>query len=93
LCRQTDLPYPEIRIHNGDWSTSYFLALIYQIVLVELLDVPATVGLTTEMSHAASFYSIENKIEYSTELYPYEALMMANEKLKNGENCELTTNA
>jgi hypothetical protein len=93
LCRQSDFPYPEIRIHHANWASSFFLAWIYQIILVELLDVPATVGLTTEMSQGASFYSIENKIEYSTELYPYEALMMANEKLNNGENCELTTKA
>lgn len=93
LCRTTDFPYPEIRIHNGDWSTSHLLAWIYQIVLVELLDVPVSVGLTTNMSQTADFYAPENKLQLSTVAYPYDALIKANEKVGSGENCEQTSEA
>eukprot|EP00980_Cylindrotheca_fusiformis_P018109 scaffold5818_cov84-Cylindrotheca_fusiformis.AAC.1 len=91
FCRKSRFPYPEIRIHNGDWSTSFWLAWIYQIVLVELLGVPVSVGLTTDAARKASFYALENnKLEYSTTAYPYEALIEANIQIRNGGNCEDT---
>jgi hypothetical protein len=66
--------YPEIRIHNGDWESSIFFAWIMQIVLMEVLNVPATVGLTSEVTPTSSFYSPGNTLEYSSKSYGWEAL-------------------
>ncbi|CAJ1928735.1 unnamed protein product [Cylindrotheca closterium] len=89
-CQAPDFPYPEIRIHNADWASSQILAWIYQIVLVEILDVPATVGLTSETAKLNGFYSTNNTLEYSQEAYPWGALQKANEKMFSGNNCENT---
>jgi hypothetical protein len=70
----TDFDYPEIRIHNGNWESSIFFAWVLQIVLMEMLNVPATIGLTTNTTAKSSFYSLDNTLEYSTEAYPFDAL-------------------
>ncbi|KAL3909860.1 MAG: hypothetical protein SGILL_007919, partial [Bacillariaceae sp.] len=77
-----DFDYPEIRIHNGNWESSIFLSWILQIILMEVLQVPATVGLTTNTTAKSSFYAVENTLEYSAEAYPFDAL-------QNGVNCEM----
>jgi hypothetical protein len=74
--------YPEVRIHNGDWESSIFYAWIMQIVLMEVLEVPATVGLTTSTTAASSFYSPTNTIEYSSSSYPFDALLKTEDKKK-----------
>ena len=45
LCYDPLFTYPEIRIHNGNWESSIFLSWIFQIVLMELVQVPVTIGL------------------------------------------------
>lgn len=80
-CIVTEIPYPEIRIHNGDWDSSVLLAWLYQILLTEFLGVPATVGLTTEKSFAASFYAETNDLIYSDISYAYDGLRTAKEDI------------
>ncbi|KAL3915961.1 MAG: hypothetical protein SGILL_005398 [Bacillariaceae sp.] len=76
-----DFAYPEIRIHNGNWESSIFLSWIMQIMLMEVLQVPTTVGLTTKTTKNSSFYALDNTLEYSAEAYPFDAL-------KNGVDCQ-----
>ena len=47
---------------------------------MEVVGVPATVGLTTSTTAASSFYSPTNTLEYSAAAYPFEAL-------RNAESC------
>jgi hypothetical protein len=63
----SDFEYPQIRIHNGNWESSIFFAWVLQIILMEVLHVPATVGLTTNATAISSFYSLDNTLEYSLE--------------------------
>lgn len=42
-CRESNLGYPEIRIHAQNWESSFFGTWILQIVLSEMLDVPVSV--------------------------------------------------
>lgn len=70
----TDFDYPQIRIHNGNWESSIFYAWVLQIMLMEILNVPATIGLTTNTTAKSSFYSLDNTLEYSAEAYPFAAL-------------------
>ena len=76
---EDEFNYPEIRIHNGNWESSIFLAWIIQILLMEILKVPATVGLTTESTFKSGFYSPTNTLEYSSKAYPFEALRDADQ--------------
>ena len=67
--------YPELRIHNGNWESSIFMAWITEILLMELADVPASVGLTKGVTPLTSFYNPENApMQYSKEQYPWDAL-------------------
>jgi 7 transmembrane sweet-taste receptor of 3 GCPR/C2 domain len=63
-CRISDFNYPEIRIFQADWEASVFLAWIYQILLMEVVGVPATVGLTAEDTPFGSFYAVANDVPY-----------------------------
>lgn len=78
--------YPELRIHHGNWESSVVMAWIYQILLMEVVRVPATVGLTSQDTKVSSFYSSNNDFLYSTVAYPYGALQMADEI----DDCSLT---
>jgi hypothetical protein len=80
LCKISDFDgiYPELRIHHADWTSNMFQAWIYQIMLMEVLGVPTTVGLTTQDTPISSFYSKDNTLEFSPETYPYHALSLAN---------------
>jgi ABC-type proline/glycine betaine transport system substrate-binding protein len=79
--------YAEIRIHNGDWESSIFFAWIMQIVLMEVLHVPATVGLSSEVTAISSFYSPRNTLEYSSKSYGWEALRDAGACEETSEEC------
>ena len=57
-----DFDYPEIRIHNGNWESSIFLSWILQIILMEVLQVPVTAGLTTNTTAKSGFYAVENTL-------------------------------
>ena len=54
-CSVPDFNYPEIRIAPGNWESSIFQAYITQIVLSEILGVPATLesGSTLQVFHTA----------------------------------------
>jgi len=74
--------YPEIRIYQGSWDTSMIMAWLYQILLMEVARVPATVGLTTRGTPESSFYasSFGRGLPFSkSTLYPYEALKIGNQ--------------
>jgi hypothetical protein len=83
----TDFEYPEIRIHNGDWESSIFNAWILQILLMEVLQVPVTVGLTTETTAVSGFYSPQSKLTYSTKATPIDALRGATDCQETNEEC------
>ena len=67
--------YPELRIHQGNWETSILLAWLYQVILMEILHVPITVGYTSNSTNITSFYSTNPTFEYSPEGYYYDALL------------------
>lgn len=79
FCEFSDFDYPEIRIHQADWSPSVFQAWITQIILMEVVGVPATVGLTTEETPYVGFYAQESTLQYSPQGYPWAAMQVANE--------------
>ncbi len=83
--KNLDFQYPQVRIHNGNWESSIFFAWILQILLMEVLGAPATVGLTSETTSASSFYSPTNTLEYSSAAYPFSAL-------KDARACHLHKN-
>ena len=78
-CRFATFQYPEIRISNGIWESNIFQAWIFQIILMEILEVPVTVGLMPNLTLASSFYDPQNRFTYSDLAYPFDALRMANE--------------
>ena len=87
-CYEPLFDYTEVRIHNGNWESSIFLSWIYQIVLMELIEVPVTVGLgpsggkqhegVKDSTYDASFYNPKNTFSYSSKSYPWDALRAAN---------------
>mmetsp|Transcript_24903 Transcript_24903/g.61262 ORF Transcript_24903/g.61262 Transcript_24903/m.61262 type:complete len:912 (-) Transcript_24903:49-2784(-) len=85
-CRVSPFNYPEIRVHNQNWVVAIFFSWIIQVSLMELLDVPVTIGLGDD-SMKSSFYYIENAMPYSKSSYAWDALQKANEL---GGNCLLT---
>ena len=86
LCFKSNFDYPEIQIHNADWEASIFLSWIMQIVLMEILEVPVTVGLGPR-THQESFYAPDNSVIFSTTSYPWDAIRTANDV----KDCRLTT--
>ena len=73
-CSANEFEYFEIRIHNANWESSIFLSWIMQIMLMEVLKVPATIGVKSGVTEVSSFYSPENSLEYSSVGYSWEAL-------------------
>ena len=72
----------------GNWESSIFLSWIMQILLMEVVQVPVTVGLTLDSTKAGSFYSEESTLPYSAAGYPWDALEEAN----NIGDCRLAFN-
>ena len=54
---------------------------------MEVLEVPTSVGLTTDSSLKSSFYSPYNTIEYSAATYPFHALKDARDCHLNNSEC------
>ena len=74
--------YPELRVHHQDIHTATIMSWIYQVLLMEVVRVPATVGLTTNTTLRNSFYT--PLMEYGSitppsnrVAYPYEGLREA----------------
>ena len=86
-CRSATFKYPEIRISNGNWESNIFQAWIFQIILMEILEVPVTAGLMPNVTLASSFYDPQNRLTYSDLGYPFVALRKAHEV----GDCLLTT--
>eukprot|EP00980_Cylindrotheca_fusiformis_P004723 scaffold1004_cov105-Cylindrotheca_fusiformis.AAC.6 len=82
----TTMAYPEIRVHNQDWEVAIILSWIVQVYLMELLDVPVSVGLGNDTA-ISSFYSMETALPFSRKTYSFDAIEKANEV---GGNCMLT---
>ncbi len=87
FCDVFPLNYSEVRVHNGDWESSIFYSWIIQIFLGEFLQVPVTVGLSSEETPKASFYNPSSEMRWSTQPYAFEGILKANEM--NGR-CDLT---
>ena len=83
FCLDNQFDYFEIRVHNANWESSIFVAWVMQIMLMEVLKVPVTVGLNSGLTSISSFYSPINSMEYSSVPYPWEALQY-------GVDCETT---
>lgn len=78
-CRPPDpsFDYTEIRIATHNWESAFFQAWILQIVLTEILGVPAT--LETGLPQAnLNFYDRFSRFEYGV-AYPLDALRVARE--------------
>lgn len=59
--------YKEIRVHTQNWESSYYSAWIVQILLGEILQVPATVESgTMELSQQNNFYDPQARLGYGT---------------------------
>ena len=78
LCLLPPQDYPEVRIYQQNWESAIFLSWIYQILLMEVVGVPVTVGLSTDNTRHSGFYSPVNTMEYGPLGYPYWALDKAN---------------
>ena len=89
LCSLPPQNYPEIRLYQQNWETSIFQSWMYQILLMEVVGVPTTIGLRTGQTEKASFYSPTNTMEYGPVEYPYHALDKANRV--PGNDCRLTS--
>ncbi len=87
FCLENEFDYFEIRIHNSNWESVIFLSWIMQIVLMEVLKVPATVGLNSAVTNVTSFYSPVNTIEYSSSAYPFDALQTNVQCETTDEDC------
>jgi len=83
LCFLTEFDYPEIRIYQNDWEASIFQAWIYQILLMEVLGVPVTIGSKTGETANASFYSPINIMPYGTSKDTFYKLERANQVKDN----------
>ncbi|CAB9511850.1 72 kDa inositol polyphosphate 5-phosphatase [Seminavis robusta] len=66
-CRLSDFNYPEMRIYQADWESSVFLSWIYQVLLMEILEVPVAIGIKTGETATNSFYAPENTFPYGAE--------------------------
>ena len=93
-CRPSTLNYPEIRIHVQNWDTALLSAWVMQILLSELLNVPATVETSHADGRSASFYDRFSALHYGAMGYDYEALRTANRLgdcrlRKNNEPCAM----
>ena len=77
LCTPSPLGYSEIRILAQNWETSMFTSWILQIVLSELMQVPATLELS-ELGRDLNFYAPTNPFSYGALAYDFDALRTAN---------------
>lgn len=89
LCELHELDYPEIRIATQTWEGALFQTWMYQILLMEVVGVPATVGLNTGNTENFGFYSPVNTMQFGEFGYPYWALEKANQV--EDSNCSKTT--
>ena len=86
-CLVNEFDYFEIRIHNGNWESSIFVAWIMQIMSMEVLKVPVTIGLNSNLTKKSSFYSPENVLEYSRNPYAWEAMHIDVDCANTDEDC------
>jgi len=89
LCAAPEFDYGEIRIGPGNWESSMFGAWISQILLSEVLRVPATVE-TGKGAGGCSFYDLHNNFSYPNKVYNWEAVQKAHDVVEAGK---LTRNA
>ena len=65
ICRKPPFDYMEIRIFANNWESSIITAWLMQILLSELLDVPATIETGTPEA-VADFYDPQNRFQLGT---------------------------
>lgn len=73
-CAKPDFDYPEIRIGAGNWETSIFQSYVLQIVLSEMVGVPATIE-SGSPDTLLSFYDEESRFPFPNRAYPYEDII------------------
>lgn len=76
-CRPPPLAYEEVRILAQNWESANFASWILQILLNEMLDVPATIETGAE-DKVINFYDYQSRFEYGT-ANDWEALKLSNE--------------
>lgn len=90
LCAASPLDYEEVRLGPNNWESAMFYGWILQILLSEVLDVPATID-TGPGGGALSFYDVENSFAYPKKANNFDALYKANEvgdcRNSGGESC------
>jgi len=83
-CVEGEFDYREVRILSQDWDSALFSAWIMQILLSELLGVPATIE-TGKPDESVNFYDPKLGFSYGKQSYDYDALRAA---LDNDGDCE-----
>lgn len=68
-CREKvgTLAYDEVRIAPSNWESAIFMSWIYQIVLTEMLEVPATMKYKDGKKGAGSFYDRSNGFDVTND--------------------------
>mmetsp|Transcript_17527 Transcript_17527/g.31830 ORF Transcript_17527/g.31830 Transcript_17527/m.31830 type:complete len:437 (-) Transcript_17527:1877-3187(-) len=75
-CVKSEFDYREVRILSQDWESAMFSAWVMQIVLSEVLGVPATIE-TGFADKSSNFYDPKLGFSYGEMSYDYEALRAA----------------
>lgn len=90
LCAPTPLDYEEVRIAPNNWESAMFYGWILQILLSEVMDVPATVD-TGPGGGDLNFYDPKNDFAFPKKANHFDALYKANEvgdcRDVRGESC------
>lgn len=77
-CRQSALDYKEVRIGSQNWESAFFTAWILQILLSELLDIPASLE-TGKADQKVDFYDINMSFDYGGLSNDWDGLRRAKE--------------
>jgi hypothetical protein len=86
-CRKPDIDHMEIRIFSQNWESAFFEAWILQMVLSEMLDVPATIETGTPDARI-SFYDPQASFQYGTSR---DLLALQNAATQSGFDCRLAS--
>lgn len=87
-CREpdSDFNYPEVRVTASNWETQIFVSWIMQIMLEEIMSVPATID-SIGVEGSMSFYEKYNNFGFSNMTWNWDALYEARDVV----DCRLST--
>ena len=86
-CRPPSLPYQEIRIARQNWESHTIHAWMLQIILSEVLGVPATIE-TGSPDSSFDFYHPTTALEWNVGVNGYQGLQVATDR----KDCRLVHN-